>query len=257
MLFESLTVTRFEQNCSILWCEATRSAAVIDPGGDLWRIQNMVELLELEVQVVLLTHGHFDHCGEAATFADAVGAPIEGPHIGDQHLIAQLSSDRRPILPIVDLYGQETSEGDRQAGKTPSTRAIRSFVPKRWLEHGDEIRFGDETLRVIHCPGHTAGHVTYFSETARVAFVGDTLFRNAIGSWTHADGDLPTLIASIRNRLFVLGDDVNFLPGHGGMSSFGQERRTNPFVGDVAYARWAKAASAGRTPDAISDAARG
>lgn len=215
MEFEILPVTRFRQNCSILWCEKTHRAAVIDPGGDLSEIMNFLELMELEPVVALVTHGHFDHCGGAAQFAEMTGARIEGPHRGDAPVVARLDE-------LGDIYG------------VPA----RSYAPARWLEDGDSISFGEERLDVLHCPGHCPGHVAYFSQVARMAFVGDILFRNTIGAWEHPDGSLPQLIHSIRSRLFPLGDDVGFVPGHGPVSTFGEERRDNPFVGDAAFARW-------------------
>lgn len=215
MEFEVLPVTRFKMNCSILWCEKTMRAAVIDPGGDLDEILNFIELMDLEPEVALVTHGHFDHAGAAAQFAKATGARIEGPHRGDAATIARLG----------EVAGEHGFAGE-------------SFLPARWLEHGDVVTFGEERLDVLHCPGHCGGHVAYFSEATRQAFVGDILFRGTIGAWEHSDGDLPMLIHSIRERLFPLGDDVAFVPGHGGSSTFGRERRENPFVGDAAYERW-------------------
>jgi len=215
MEFDILPVTRFKQNCSILWCEKTNRAAVIDPGGDLSELINFIELLELEPEVALVTHGHFDHCGGAAQFAEMTGVRIEGPHRGDAHVVAKLDQ-------IGEQYG------------VPA----RSYEPARWLEHGDRIRFGEEELEVLHCPGHCQGHVAYFSASRRQAFVGDILFRHTIGAWEHPDGNLPLLIESIRSKLFPLGDDVGFVPGHGPTSTFGHERQENPFVGDEAFARW-------------------
>ncbi len=215
MEFDILPVTRFKQNCSILWCETTNRAAVIDPGGDLSEIINFIELMDLEPEVALVTHGHFDHCGAAAQFAALTGARIEGPHFGDAETIRQLPE-------LGEKYG------------VPA----KAFEPARWLEHGDVVRFGDEELEVLHCPGHCPGHVAYFSRSRRQAFVGDILFRHTIGAWEHPGGDLPTLIGSIRDRLFPLGDDVSFVPGHGETSTFGHERENNPFVGDAAFARW-------------------
>lgn len=215
MEFDFLPVTRYKQNCSILWCEKTNRAAVIDPGGDLSEILNFIELMDLEPEVALVTHGHFDHAGGAAQFAEMTGARIEGPHYGDAPLISRLDE-------LGEQYG------------VPA----RSYVPHRWLEHGDRISFGEESLDVLHCPGHCSGHVAYFSPTRRQAFVGDILFRHTIGAWEHPDGNLPLLIDSIRSRLFTLGDDVGFVPGHGETSTFGHERKENPFVGDDAFARW-------------------
>jgi hydroxyacylglutathione hydrolase len=215
MEFDTLPVTRVEQNCSILWCTATRRAAVIDPGGDLYQIESFLELSELTLEVVLVTHGHVDHAGGAAKLAATLGARIEGPHRGDEHLIAGLAEHGRRL-------------------RLPAT----SYIPSRWLNDGDEVRFGLETLQVLHCPGHCHGHVAYFHAGRRHAFVGDILFRHAIGAWEHADGDLKQLVQSIRDKLFVLGDDVTFTPGHGDRSSLGHERVHNPFVGEEAIRKW-------------------
>ena len=215
MEFEILPVTRLKQNCSILWCEKTRKAAVIDPGGDLAEIVNTIELLDLEPEVALITHGHFDHCGGAAQFAEMTGARIEGPHLADAPVIA----------------------GSAEFGERYGVRA-RPYTPARWLDDGDVIRFGEEELQVLHCPGHCRGHVAYFSPSARWAFVGDILFKGTIGAWEHPAGDLATLVRSITTKLFPLGDDVSFVPGHGPTSTFGDERRDNPFVGEAAMARW-------------------
>lgn len=212
MQFESIPVTRFEQNCSILWCERTGKAAVIDPGGDLPLIENLLELEGLSLEAVLVTHGHMDHAGGAAELAARTGARLEGPHRGDEHLIRELPER-------AGRYGLKA----------------QSYTPARWLNDGDRIRFGDVELEVLHCPGHCKGHVAYFSRAGRVAFVGDILFLHTIGAWEHADGDLATLVRSIRLKLFPLGDDVRFVPGHGEMSSFGHERAANPFVGDAAW----------------------
>jgi hydroxyacylglutathione hydrolase len=215
MEFDVLPVTRFAMNCSILWCEKTLRCAVIDPGGDVSEILNFIELMELTPEVALVTHGHFDHCGGAAQFAELTGARIEGPHHGDAHVIAKLDE-------LGAKYG------------TPA----KSYVPGRWLENGDRVTFGEQALEVLHCPGHCRGHVAYFSPAIRQAWVGDILFRGAIGAWEHADGDLPLLVESIRAKLFPLGDDVGFVPGHGEQSTFGRERLHNPFVGEIPMGRW-------------------
>lgn len=238
MQFEILPVTRFEQNCSILWCEETRRAAVIDPGGDVREILNLLEMLDLEAEVALVTHGHFDHCGVVAQFAELTGARIEGPHHHDAGLIERLPSQPAMYARQALTGNAERDQAPRLDALMPATQALRSFEPRRWLMHTDSVRFGNEELQVLHCPGHTPGHVAYFSATRRTAFVGDILFRHAIGAWEHSGGDLPTLIDSIREKLFKLGDDVAFVPGHGPTSTFGHERQENPFVGDVAYAAW-------------------
>ncbi|MCW1428229.1 MBL fold metallo-hydrolase [Novosphingobium sp. JCM 18896] len=239
MEFEILPVTRFQQNCSILWCEKTRRAAVIDPGGDISEILNFIDMLDLEPEVALVTHGHFDHCGGAAQFAEMTGARIEGPHMGDAPLVARLEGQGAFFAEMARARAaneEVVAQLERQAAQPRGK--VRSYEPLRWLDHGDRVRFGEEELEVLHCPGHSKGHVAYFSRSARQAFVGDILFRHTIGAWEHPDGDLPTLIDSIRNRLFPLGDDVAFVPGHGDTSTFGHEREANPFVGDEAFARW-------------------
>lgn len=247
MEFEIIPVTRYKQNCSVLWCEKTNRAAVIDPGGDLAEIVNFLELMELTAEVVLVTHGHFDHCGAVAQFAEMTGARIEGPHRGDADIVRQLPTQSAFFAGLARARsagspGDEPGDQgvvdrlESHGGKSGNT--VRSYVPSRWLEHGDTIRFGEEELEVLHCPGHCPGHVAYFSASRRQAFVGDILFRNAIGAWEHPNGDLPLLIDSIRTKLFPLGDDVAFVPGHGPSSTFGQERAGNPFVGDEAFARW-------------------
>ena len=215
MKFEIIPVTPYEQNCSVLWCERTRRAAVIDPGGELWRIQDFLEWEELTLEVILVTHAHLDHAGGAKALATHAGARIEGPHQGDEPLVRRLGEQilKYPI------------SGD-------------PYTPERWLAHGDRVRFGDVELEVLHCPGHAPGHVAYFHAQSRWAFVGDILFQNAIGAWEHPSGDLRALVTSIRTLLFPLGDDVRFVPGHGPTSSFGEERKNNPFVGDMAMARW-------------------
>ena len=215
MQFDVLPVTRYAMNCSVLWCEETGRAAVIDPGGDLSEICNFLEFMDLRAELALVTHGHFDHAGGAARFAELTGARIEGPHIGDAGAVAQLAE-------LGERYG------------VPA----QPYEPARWLEHGDTVTFGKAALQVLHCPGHCPGHVAYFHTGRRQAFVGDILFKGAIGAWEHPQGDLPMLVGSIRNRLFPLGDDVAFVPGHGEQSTFGEERRSNPFVGDQAADRW-------------------
>jgi glyoxylase-like metal-dependent hydrolase (beta-lactamase superfamily II) len=215
MEFDVTVVERYQLNCSILWCERTLRAAVIDPGGDHDEIFNILDLMELTPELVLVTHGHFDHAGGAARFAARAGARIEGPHRADAETV-------RTIAEAAAARGL----------------AAQTYEPSRWLEHGDRVRFGDEELEVLHCPGHCRGHVAYFHRARRQAFVGDILFRGAIGAWEHPDGNLPQLLDSIRHRLFPLGDDVGFVPGHGPCSTFGRERRENPMVGDLAWARW-------------------
>lgn len=207
-------VTPFQQNCSIAWCENTRRAVVIDPGGDLDALHSTLAEYDLVVEKILLTHAHIDHAGAAATLRDALDVPIEGPHRDDEFWIEALP------------------EQGARFGFPPAA----AFVPARWLEQGDTVSFGDETLEVYHCPGHTPGHVVFFHRGAQLAIVGDVLFRGSVGRTDFPRGDHATLIRSITERLWPLGDEVRFVPGHGPMSTFGEERRTNPFVSDAALA---------------------
>jgi hydroxyacylglutathione hydrolase len=255
MEFEVLPVTRFEQNCSILWCEQTRRAAVIDPGGDIAEILNFLEMMELKAEVALVTHGHFDHCGGAAQFAALTGARIEGPHRGDAEAVSQVARQSAFFADLARSRGASPVAGGadivaRLEEHAAQSSKVRSYKPARWLEDGDVVGFGEEELEVLHCPGHCPGHVAYFSRASRRAFVGDILFRGAIGAWEHPAGDLPQLINSIRDKLFPLGDDVAFVPGHGAQSTFGRERRENPFVGDEALERWSR-----RFPGTVDPAA--
>ncbi len=208
-------VTPFAQNCSVIWCDRTGKGAVIDPGGDLQRILAQVEEHGVTLEKILLTHAHIDHAGATAELARRFSLPIEGPHRDDGFWIEQLPQQ-------ATMFGLEGSE---------------SFEPDRWLDQGDTVSVGDVTLQVLHCPGHTPGHVVFFEPEARLAFVGDVLFQGSIGRTDFPRGDYATLIRSIRENLFPLGDEVRFVPGHGPMSTFGQERRTNPFVGDGAAQR--------------------
>jgi len=205
-------VTAFEQNCSVLWCEETRKAAVVDPGGDLERIIAAIEQLDVTVEKILLTHGHIDHVGAAAPLAQRLGVPIEGPQQEDRFWLEQLpKQSERFGLP-----------------------EIAAFEPDRWLEDGDRTSVGNACFEVIHTPGHTPGHVVFFHRQQRLAFVGDVLFAGSIGRTDFPRGDYEALVYSIRNKLFPLGDDVIFVPGHGPTSSFGRERISNPYVGENA-----------------------
>jgi len=210
-----IPVTRFQQNCSLLVCEQTNKAAVVDPGGDLALIRDAVKEQGVELEKILLTHGHIDHCGGTAQLAQERGLPVEGPHIDDRFLID-------------DLPQQCLRFGFPQ---------LRSFTPARWLAGGDTVCFGKVELQVRHCPGHTPGHVIFFSPEHRLALVGDVLFAGSIGRTDLPRGDHATLIRSIREQLWPLGNDVTFIPGHGPASTFGVERASNPFVADRVLAR--------------------
>jgi glyoxylase-like metal-dependent hydrolase (beta-lactamase superfamily II) len=208
-------VTPFQQNCSVVWDPATKRGAVVDPGGDLDQVLGVAEREGIAIEKILLTHAHIDHAGATAELARRLGVPVEGPHEGDRFWIDALAQQAQ-------MFGLK-SEGP--------------FEPTRWLHDGDTVTVGGLTLDVRHCPGHTPGHVVFFHAPSRFAIVGDVLFQGSIGRTDFPGGDHGTLIASIRERLFPLGDDVRFLPGHGPTSTFGAERRSNPYVSDAAVAR--------------------
>jgi glyoxylase-like metal-dependent hydrolase (beta-lactamase superfamily II) len=203
-------VTPFAQNCSVVWCERTGAGAVIDPGGDLEQVLGAASEQGVRLEKILLTHAHIDHAGGTAELVRRLNLPIEGPHTGDQFWIDGLPEQAR-------MFGLPGCE---------------RFTPDRWLDEGDRVQLGDVEFEVRHCPGHTPGHVVFYSPADRLAFVGDVLFAGSIGRTDFPGGDHATLIRAIREKLFPLGDDVRFVPGHGPMSTFGEERRNNPFVAD-------------------------
>ncbi|MGV3654144.1 MAG: MBL fold metallo-hydrolase [Noviherbaspirillum sp.] len=206
-------VTPFQQNCSILVCEQTGNAALVDPGGDTPRLFAALEQLEARLEKVILTHGHLDHCAAADLVRRRFGVPIEGPHQEDKFWLDQLG------------------EATRRMGFPPS----EPFVPDRWLADGDTVSVGAERLEVLHCPGHTPGHVVFFHRAQKLAWVGDVLFQGSIGRTDFPRGDHDALVGAIRGKLWPLGDDVTFVPGHGPTSTFGAERRSNPFVADQRF----------------------
>jgi glyoxylase-like metal-dependent hydrolase (beta-lactamase superfamily II) len=208
----TVPVTPFQQNCSLVWCDQTLQAAVIDPGGDLPRILAEVNRLHLKLEQIWLTHAHIDHAGGTAELSRQLKLPIIGPHPGDQFWIDGLPAQSKQ-------FGFPHAE---------------KFTPTRWLADGDSVSVGHSTLQVRHCPGHTPGHVVFYSEEAKRAFVGDVLFAGSIGRTDFPQGDHDTLIASIQERLWPMGNDTVFIPGHGPESSFGRERRSNPYVADAA-----------------------
>ena len=210
MKYSIIPVTAFQQNCTLLWCESTNKAAVVDPGGDIAKITAKVAELGVELEKILLTHAHIDHAGGTAELAAQAGIPVEGPHLEDKFWIDGLPQQSQMFgFPDVEV-----------------------FDPDRWLVDGDTVSVGEETLDVLHCPGHTPGHVVFYNAAEQLALVGDVLFQGSIGRTDFPKGDHPTLIRSIREKLFPLGDEVAFIPGHGPMSTFGQERKSNPFVSD-------------------------
>jgi len=205
-------VTAFEQNCSFLWCTKTMRGVLVDPGGDLPRLKEGIAKAGIMVEKILVTHGHMDHCGMAGVLAGELGVPIEGPHRDDLFWIAQLDESQA-------RFGIEG----------------HVFAPDRWLDDGDTVTFGEIALNVIHCNGHTQGHLVFNHAPSRLAIVGDVLFAGSIGRTDFPLGDHDDLIRSITEKLWPLGDDTTFIPGHGPTSTFGAERRSNPFVADSRF----------------------
>lgn len=205
-----IPVTPLQQNCTLLWCTATNRGAFVDPGGDLPRLKAAAQQHGVTIEKILVTHGHIDHCGEAGVLAKELGVPIEGPHEADRFWISQLEEDGRKY----GIQGQ-------------------LFEPDRWLTDGDKVHVGDLELDVYHCPGHTPGHVVFHHAPSKLAIVGDVLFQGSIGRTDFPMGNHQQLIDAITGKLWPLGGDTAFVPGHGPMSNFAHERRSNPFVGDA------------------------
>ena len=205
-----IPVTPLQQNCSLIWCTKTMRGAFVDPGGDLPKLRDAVARAGVTIEKILVTHGHIDHCGSAGIFAKELGVPIEGPHEEDRFWISRLADDGRN-------YGV----------------AGEPFEPDRWLIDGDTVTLGELTLNVRHCPGHTPGHIVFHHPESRLAIVGDVLFAGSIGRTDFPRGNHQDLLDAITTRLWPMGDDTSFIPGHGPMSTFGQERQTNPFVADA------------------------
>lgn len=206
-------VTPYQQNCSVVRCEVTGKAAIVDPGGDVERILAAVKQMQGDVEKIILTHAHLDHCAASDVLRQQLQIPIEGPHKGDDYWL----------------------EGLPQACEMSGFPPAEAFLPDRWLQHGDVVTVGEQALQVLHCPGHTPGHIVFFYEPQKVAWVGDVLFQGSIGRTDFPGGNHEELLDSIRGKLFPLGDDVTFIPGHGPTSTFGQERQSNPFVADSRF----------------------
>jgi len=208
-----IPVTPFQQNSTLVWNEETMVGASIDPGGDIDQILSMRDEVGMTIEKIFLTHGHLDHASGTVNLASRLGVPVEGPHEEDAFLLDALPAQAQK-------YG------------FPETAAVK---PDRWLKDGDSVEAGGLTFDVRHCPGHTPGHVVFFHEPSRFAVVGDVLFQGSIGRTDLPRGDHETLLRSIREQLWPLGEDVVFVPGHGPASTFGNERKTNPFVGDALF----------------------
>lgn len=208
--YQIIPVTPFQQNCTLFWCDKTKQAAVVDPGGDIDKIIQAIEQQGLTLAKVLLTHAHIDHAGATHALSRLYNVGIEGPHQADQFWIDLIPEQK-------ERFGFSEAE---------------HFSPDRWLDQGDKVHFGEIELEVYFCPGHTPGHVIFFHRESKLAQVGDVLFKGSIGRTDFPRGDHATLINSIKKNLFPLGNQVRFIPGHGPMSTFGEERESNPFVGD-------------------------
>jgi glyoxylase-like metal-dependent hydrolase (beta-lactamase superfamily II) len=200
-------VTPFQQNCTLIWNEATKAGAIVDPGGDLPRITAAIAEVGLVPEKILLTHGHIDHAGAAAELKEKLGVPVEGPHIADKFMLDGLEAQGRN-------YGIEA----------------RNLTPDRWLAEGETVTVGGHTFELFHCPGHSPGSIVFFNRRQRFALVGDVLFSGSIGRTDFPYGDHAALIDAIQTKLLPLGDDVAFICGHGPTSTFGAERASNPFI---------------------------
>lgn len=201
-------VTPLEQNCSLVWSEATKKGAVIDPGGDVPRILDAIEQVGMTAEKIILTHGHLDHVGGAMELKAALGVLIEGPHLADKFLMDRAEEQARS-------YG---------------LAGMRNAMSDRWLNEGNKLEIGGEAFEIFHCPGHSPGSLVYYSKANGFALVGDVLFQGSIGRTDFPYGDHDALINAIKTKLFPLGDDIAFICGHGPMSTFGAERQSNPFL---------------------------
>jgi hydroxyacylglutathione hydrolase len=203
-----IPVTPFQQNCTLLWREATKRAVVIDPGGDLPDIERAIAEAQVSVDKIWLTHGHVDHVGGAAELKAKLKVPIEGPHRDDRYLLDHVVDTAR-------MFGIE---------------GVANVTPDRWLEEGERVEVGDLTFDILHCPGHSPGSVAFINAAQRLAIVGDVLFAGSIGRTDLPGGDHHQLLRSIRDKLLPLDDDVTVLSGHGPVTTIGRERATNPFI---------------------------
>ena len=212
--FQVVVVTAFQQNCSVIWCSETMLGAVVDPGGDVENIVKVINSHNIDVTQILLTHGHLDHAGGSAKLSRVLKIPIIGPHIEDDFWLQSME----------------------QQGQSYGLPGAENCTPDHWLKGGEDIKVGNESLAVYHCPGHTPGHLIFHHKESAMAFVGDVLFKGSIGRTDFPRGDHPTLINSITSKLWPLGGATRFISGHGDISDFATERATNPFVSDAVLA---------------------
>jgi len=203
------TVTPFEQNASILFCSETNKCAIVDPGGDIHILLELLKNNNLVPERILLTHGHIDHAGGATEISEILNVEIHGPHIDDKFLLDELQKQG-------EMFGLQS----------------KNCNPDKWLNEGDVVMVGNQKLEVYFCPGHTPGHIIFFNKKVNLAIVGDVLFNGSIGRTDLPGGNYNQLIESVKNKLWPLGDDVDFIPGHGPVSTFKVERNSNPFVSD-------------------------
>lgn len=208
MQFKIIPVTQFQQNTSVIWCEKTMEGAIVDPGGECGKIIHVIEELGIKITKILLTHGHIDHVGGTLPLKEHFGVEVIGPHKDETFWFENLP----------------------QQSQMFNFEYVPAFSPDQWLEEGDTIQVGERLLSVIHTPGHTPGHIVFIDNDARLAWVGDVLFQGSIGRTDFPMGDHQTLLSSIKNKLWPMDDEIEFIPGHGPMSSFGVEKRTNPYV---------------------------
>ncbi|MDX1812151.1 MAG: MBL fold metallo-hydrolase [Gammaproteobacteria bacterium] len=211
MKYHVIPVTDFSQNCSVIWCENTLFGAVIDPGGDIEKILCVIKTKNLTISTILLTHGHIDHVGGAAALSKRLTVPVTGPHKADNYWLHMLPEE-------AELF---------------AFPELEVLVPDQWLKDKDQVTIGTVKLDVIHCPGHTPGHVVFYHADSKTAFVGDVIFKDSVGRTDFEGGSEPQLMHSIMHKLLPLGDDVTFISGHGAKSTFGREKRRNPFLIDV------------------------
>lgn len=210
MNYHIIPVTPFAQNCSLVWCPVTQQAALVDPGGDAERIKQEIAQTGVNVTQILLTHGHLDHVGAAAELAAYLNVPVVGPQKEDEFWLQGLPQQSQ-------MFGLEECQ---------------PLIPDQWLEEGDNVKVGETTFQVLHCPGHTPGHIVFFDPISRLLISGDVIFKGGVGRSDFPRGDHAALIDAIKRKLLPLGDDVTFIPGHGPLSTVGEERLNNPFLQD-------------------------